>query len=65
MFRQEKVNKILRGNFYIAKEEDLSQKELDFLSYFFDIYSEEEINEETLKIQKYLVLEKKPKFIYH
>ena len=63
--RQEKVNELLKGNFHLIKHGDLNQEELDFLSYFFNISEEEEVDPEEMEIKKYLVLEKKEKFLYH
>jgi len=65
MFRSERVSEILRNNYHIVRKEDLSREELDFLSYFFELREEEEIDEETLKVEKFIVLEKKPKYLYH
>jgi len=65
VFRSERVSEILRNNYHIVRKEDLSREELDFLSYFFELREEEEIDEETLKVEKFIVLEKKPKYLYH
>ena len=65
MFRSERISEILRNNYHIVEEKDLSQEEFDFLSYFFDIRLEEDIDIETLKPKIFLVLEKKQKYTYH
>jgi len=65
VFRSEKVSEILKGNFHIAEEKELSEEEKDFLSFFFNISLEEDINPEDMKIKRFLILEKKDKFTYH
>jgi len=63
--RQEKVGDLLKGNFHIIRAGDLLPEEIDFLANFFDVKKEEDINPETLEVQRYLVLEKKSKYVFH
>ena len=65
MFRSERIGSLLEGNYHVIRIEELSSEEIDFLANFFDVKKEEDINPETLEVQRYLVLEKKSKYVFH
>ena len=63
----EKIKDLLRGNFWIidVSKINLSNIELNFLSYFFDVYYDTFFDEIDNEEKKFLILKKKFKFTYH
>ena len=59
------IGEILRGNFWKIKKKEISEEILSFLSYFFNIKSDENFNEDTGEIEEFYILEKKKKFLYN
>jgi hypothetical protein len=64
----ERVVNLLRGNYWVIdlQKFKVSDLELNFLSYFFDIkFDKFMFDELNLQEKVYLILKKKEKFIYH
>jgi hypothetical protein len=61
----ERVCELLKGSFWKLdlSRVKLSRLELDFLSNFFDVLFEREVDDLTVEERAYLVLRKKQKFI--
>ena len=60
MFREEKVRELLKSNFELVRKDCLSEAEIEFLSQFFDIRTDEEDYE---VFEGFIMLVKKPIYV--
>jgi len=63
----EKIKNLLTGNYWIIPQNylSLSQIELDFLRYFFDISFDVIFDEFSFEEKRFIILKKKAKFLIH